>query len=403
MTVAARARAGLALLGPAFVAAIAYVDPGNVATDGQAGAEFGYLLVWVVVAANVMAGLVQYLSAKLGVVTGSTLPALLGDRLGGPARLAFWAQAELVAMITDLAEVLGGAIALHILFGLPLPLGGVLTGLVSTALLAVQSRSGQRPFERVVTALLAVIAVGFLAGLVVRPPSASATAAGLLPHFAGGDSVLAAAGVLGATVMPHVIYLHSALVGDRFGRRSDPVRVLRATRVDIGVAMTIAGGVNLAMLLLAATSLRGAQGAGSIEGVHEALGGALGGTVAGLFAVGLLASGLASTAVGGYAGSVVMAGLLHRRVPVLARRLVTLAPALALLAFGVDPDRALTLSQVVLSCGIPFALVPLVVLTGRRAVMGDQVNGPVLTTCATVVAGGVVALNLALVWLTFTR
>ena len=400
----ARVRAGAALLGPAFVASIAYVDPGNVATNVTAGARYGYLLVWVVVAANVMACLVQFLSAKLGLVTGRSLPEALRDRLPRPARLAYWGQAELVAMATDLAEVLGGAIALHILFGLPLLVGGVLTGVVSVVLLATQNRYHQRRFEQVVTGLLLVIAVGFLASMVVSAPSASAAAGGLLPRFAGADSVLLAAGMLGATVMPHAVYLHSALARDRHGKpgRARRPTLLRATKVDVGAAMLLAGAVNVAMLLLAAGALRGAAATDSLAGVHTAVGLHLGPVVALLFALGLLASGLASTAVGCYAGAVIMDGLLRRRIPLLARRVITLIPALTVLAAGVDPTRAMVISQVVLSFGIPFALVPLVVLTARRDVMGGERNNRWTTGAACVVTAAVVTLNLTLVYLTVT-
>ena len=399
---ARRARARAALFGPAFVASIAYVDPGNVATNVTAGAEYGYLLVWVVVAANLMACLVQYLSAKLGLVTGLSLPEALRDRMPKAGRLSYWGQAELVAMATDLAEVLGGAIALNILFDLPLLLGGLITGVVSTALLAVQNRSGQRSFERVITGLLAVIAVGFFAGLFVSPPSLQDTLGGLRPAFDGTNSVLLAAGMLGATVMPHAVYLHSALARDRHGRpdRTRLRTLLTATRYDVGAAMLLAGAVNLAMLLLAATALQGADTGGSLQGAHEAVSVNLGSTVALLFALALLASGLASTAVGCYAGAVVMEGLLRRRVPLLLRRTVTLIPALIVLAAGVDPTAALVISQVVLSFGIPFALIPLAILTAKRSVMGPAVNHRATTLTAVLVVSVVVALNVALLYLT---
>ncbi|ALG06280.1 Nramp family divalent metal transporter [Kibdelosporangium phytohabitans] len=399
-----RFRAGAALLGPAFVAAIAYVDPGNVATNTAAGATYGYLLVWVVVVANVMAGLVQYLSAKLGLVTGLSLPEAVRDRLSRPTRLAYWAQAEVVAMATDLAEVLGGAIALNLLFDLPLLVGGLITGVVSTALLVVQDRAGQRPFERVITGLLLIIAIGFAAGLFVSPPSGPGVLGGLLPQFAGSESVLLAAGMLGATVMPHAVYLHSALARDRHGTQTGPTlgRLLNATRYDVGVAMVFAGAVNLAMLLLAAGALSGIDGVDSLSGVHAAIGQHLGTGIALLFAVGLLASGLASTSVGCYAGAVVMGGLLRRRIPLLVRRVLTLLPAVVLLAFNVDPSWALVISQVVLSFGIPFALIPLVRLTSARGLMGGNVNHRVTTALAWVVAALVIALNLALIYLTVT-
>ena len=393
------------LLGPAFVAAIAYVDPGNVAANLSAGAGYQYLLVWVLVAANATAVIVQYLSAKLGVVTGRTLPELLGERLPRAGRLAFWAQAELVAAATDLAEVIGGAVALQILFGIPLPPGGVLIGAVSVAILALQSARGQRTFEAVVMALLAVITVGFVAGVVVSPVDWGEAAEGLVPRFADSGSVLLAASMLGATVMPHAIYLHSALARDRHGATADPARIRRlltATRIDVVLALLIAGSVNIAMLLLAASSLSGVAGTDTIEGAHAAIGTALGPLIATVFGVGLLASGLASTSVGAYAGATIMAGLLHVSIPLLVRRVVTLIPALVILGLGVDPTLALVLSQVALSLGIPFVLVPLVVLTGRRAVLGDFANTLPLRVAAVVVTVLIVALNVTLLVLTVT-
>ena len=393
------------LLGPAFVAAIAYVDPGNVAANLTAGARYGYLLVWVLVAANLIAVLVQYQSAKLGLVTGSSLPELLGRRLPTTRRRAFWVQAELIAAATDLAEVIGGAIALHLLFGIPLLAGGVIVGLVSIGLLAVQSRHGQRPFELVIGALLVVITIGFLTGLVVSPLSASGIAGGLVPRFDGPDSVLLAASMLGATVMPHAVYLHSSLSRDRHGVQTDDGvlrRLLRATRWDVITALAVAGAVNISMLLIAAASLGGVPGTDSIEGAHAAITASLGPVVGVVFAVGLLASGLASTSVGAYAGAAIMGGLLHVKVPLLARRVVTLIPALAILAIGVEPTTALVVSQVVLSLGIPFALVPLIRLTGDRRVMGDHVDRPLTRIAAWVAVSLVVVLNVALVVLTFT-
>jgi manganese transport protein len=396
-------RAGSALLGPAFVAAIAYVDPGNVASNISSGARFGYLLVWVVVLANLMAVLVQYLSAKLGLVTGLSLPEALRERMSVRTRVAFWLQAEVVAVATDLAEVVGGAIALNLLFELPLLLGGVITGGVSMVLLAVQDRGGQRSFERVITGLLLVIAIGFLASLFVEPPSASAIANGLIPRFDGGDSVLIAAAMLGATVMPHAVYLHSGLVRDRHGHHTGSrLRgLLRATKIDVGIAMVLAGAVNLGMLLLAATNLQGRQGVDSIEGAHAAVSQALGPGIALFLAIGLLASGLASTSVGAYAGAMIMQGLLRKRVPLLLRRVVTLIPALVVLAAGADPSQALVVSQVVLSFGIPFALAPLIRLTSDARLMGEDVNSRLTTTLGWLVAAVIIVLNVALIYLTF--
>lgn len=391
------------LLGPAFVAAIAYVDPGNVAANVSAGAQFGFLLVWVIVAANLMACLVQYLSAKLGLVTGRSLPEAVGGRMSRKTRLAYWVQAELVAMATDLAEVVGGAIALYLLFDLPLLVGGVITGAVSLILLIVKDVRGQRVFERVITGLLMVIAIGFLTSLFAASPPVGAAAEGLIPRFDGAESVLLAAAMLGATVMPHAVYLHSGLARDRHGHPGpgEPRRaLLRITRWDVGIAMLVAGAVNLSMLLVAATNLQGIENTDSIEGAHAAVQSTLGSTVALLFAIGLLASGLASSSVGAYAGAMIMQGLLRRSVPLFARRLITLIPALVILAVGVDPSRALVLSQVVLSFGIPFALIPLVRLTADRALMGADVNHRVTTALGWIVAGLITVLNVVLIYLT---
>lgn len=417
------------LIGPALVAGVAYLDPGNVASNMTAGARYGYLLVWVVVLGNVMAWLIQYLSAKLGIVTGRSLPETLGLRMRNRwGRRAYWLQAELVAMATDIAEVIGGAVALNLLFGVPLLWGGVITGTVSIALLLIQSRRGARPFEFVVIGLLAIIAIGFSFGVFVAPPDPAGVVAGLVPRFEGTDSVLLAASILGATIMPHAIYAHSALARDRFAPSPSPSprpgadaspgaridipleelrgiptrRLLRATKWDVTIAMLIAGTVNLCILLLAAANLAGVPGTDSLEGAHAALAAGLGPLVATLFAVGLLASGLASTSVGAYAGAEIMHGLLHIRVPLLARRLVTLIPALVILAIGFDPTVALVLSQVVLSFGIPFALIPLVALTAKADVLGGYRNR-VWTTIAGVAASVfLIALNAILLWLVLT-
>ncbi len=389
------------LLGPAFVAAVAYVDPGNVATNTAAGATYGYLLLWVLVGATLMAGLVQYLSAKVGWLTGESLPALVGARTSDRARRAYWVQAELVAVATDLAEIVGGAVALDLLFGLPPVVGALITTTVSTALLFLQDRRSQQTFERVITGMLAIVTIGFLAGLVVSPPDPVAATAGLLPRLQGANSGLLAVGMLGATVMPHAIYLHSALVRDRHGRAdADRARsVLKIIRLDVVLAMIVAGSVNLGMLLVAASTLFGLEIDG-LEAFHAGLGAALGPGIAFLFALALLASGLASTSVGGYAGAVIMDGLLHRRIPLVARRLITAVPALILLAAGLDPTRLLIWSQVVLSFGIPFALVPLVRISADRALMQlVPTRRPVIVT-AWVVVGIVIGLNAALVVLT---
>ena len=431
------------LIGPALVAGVAYLDPGNVASNMTAGAQYGYLLVWVVVLGNVMAWLIQYLSSKLGIVTGRSLPEVLGGRIRNPwARRAYWLQAELVAMATDLAEVIGGAVALNLLFGVPLIWGGLITGTVSIVLLVLQSRRGPRTFEFVIMGLLVIIAVGFTVGVFVAPPDPAGVVAGLVPRFADANSVLLAASILGATIMPHAIYAHSALSRDRFathrgeqagarvstsstgtawhgfgvrrGTDAEPELLpgtatavptnllIRATRWDVSIAMAIAGTVNLCILLLAAVNLSGVEGTDSLEGAYAALGAALGPAIATLFAVGLLASGLASTSVGAYAGAEIMYGLLHVRVPLILRRLVTLVPALAILWLGFDPTLSLVLSQVVLSFGIPFALVPLVALTAKAGVLGRWKNHWAMTAAGIAASVFLITLNGVLLWLVFT-
>jgi manganese transport protein len=396
-------RSGLLMLGPAFVAAVAYVDPGNFATNIAAGATYGYLLCWVVVGANLMAVLVQYLAAKASIATGRTLPQLCRDHFRRSTSTGLWAQAELVAIATDLAEVVGGAIALNLLFGIPLLLGGVITGAVSFALLIYQSKRGQRPFEAAIIGLLAVVLIGFVVSTIQSHPSGSGIVSGLVPRLDGTESLVLAAGMLGATVMPHAIWLHGALVTDRHWKSirsaSGKQRVLRATRVDVAVAMALAGAVNLSMVVLAAASLKG-TGADSLDAAHAAIGERLGSLAALLFALALLASGFASSSVGTYAGSVILEGFWKRHVPLAVRRLITLIPALLILAIGIDPSRALVVSQVVLSFGIPCVLWPLVRLTASKRVMGPLVNRWPTTLTACLVATAVTALNVVLIVLT---
>jgi manganese transport protein len=394
--VRATRRRRLALFGPAFVAAIAYVDPGNFATNVSAGARFGYLLLWVIVSANLMAMLVQSLSAKLGLATGRSLPANCREHYRRPVVLGLWLQAEVVAMATDLAEVVGGAIALHLLFGIPLFTGGLITGAVAFLLLALQTR-GDRRFIVAVTALFCVILVAFLLLVVRVPIDPAGAASGLIPRFDGVTSLILATGILGATVMPHAIYLHSALVpstirAETVGQRR---RALKAQRIDVLSAMGLAGLVNASMLLVAAALFAGSalSGTDTLEGAHAGFGTALDGSAALLFALALLASGFASASVGTYAGQVIMEGFLRRRIPLFARRALTLFPALLILGLGVDPTGALVVSQVVLSFGIPFALIPLLLLTRRRDLMGELVNERRTTVVAALVAGVIITLN----------
>jgi manganese transport protein len=394
-------RSWLLLLGPAFVAAVAYIDPGNFATNFAGGGIAGYALVWVVVAANLVAVLVQSLSAKLGLATGRDLAELCRDSYPGGVVRLLWAQAELVAMATDVAEVIGGAIALQILFGMPLLLGGLVTGTVAFALLGLQM-AGHRRFELVVAGLLAVVVVGIGYVAVHARIDPAPLVHGFVPQWPHGAVAVVATGILGATVMPHVIYLHSALVAHRPARAAagsqDGMqrRALRFQRIDIGVALGLAGLVNLAMLV-AAAALFGASGMqADLASVAGGLGTVLGGAAATAFAVALLASGFASSGVGTFAGQVVMQGFLRRRVPVWLRRSVTLLPALVVLLLGVDPTRALVVSQVVLSFGIPFALVPLVHLTARRDLMGALVNRRLTTAAASAVGAAIIAVNAGL-------
>ncbi|MGY1620510.1 Nramp family divalent metal transporter [Geodermatophilus sp. SYSU D00691] len=403
--VRATRRRRLALFGPAFVAAMAYVDPGNFATNVSAGAQYGYLLLWVIVSANLMAMLVQSLSAKLGLATGLSLPQNCRKRYRRPVVLGLWVQAELVAMATDLAEVMGGAIALHLLFGLDLFTGGVLTGAVAFLLLALQTR-GDRRYIGAVTVFFAVILVAFLLLVLRVDIDPASVAGGLVPRFDGVASLVLATGILGATVMPHAIYLHSALVpstttATTVGQRR---RALRAQRMDVTAAMSLAGLVNASMLIVAAALFAGSSMAGTdtLEGAHAGFGSALDGSAALLFALALLASGFASTSVGTYAGQVIMEGFLERRIPLFLRRALTIFPALAILALGVEPTWALVVSQVVLSFGIPFALVPLLLLTRRRDVMGELVNQRRTTVAAAVVATVIIALNAVLLFLLFS-
>jgi manganese transport protein len=391
-----RLRAILSILGPAFVACVAYVDPGNFATNIAGGAKFGYLLLWVLLAANLMAMLIQNLSAKIGIATGHNLPELCRLHFRRPVSVGLWIQAELIAMATDLAEFVGAAIALNLLFGVPMFVAGLMTAVVAFGILALQGR-GYRRFELVIAGLLAVIILGFLYDTLRIGFDAGDAARGFVPGFQGTESVLLATGILGATVMPHVIYLHSALTQHRIAVRDDAERreLLRFQRLDVTIAMGLAGLVNISMLVIAAALFhsRGLTGVDSINAAHSQFGKLVGDGSAIAFALALLASGLASSSVGTFAGQVVMQGFIARTIPILLRRAITMAPALIVLALGLDPSRSLVISQVVLSFGIPFALVPLVLLTRRRDVMGALVNRGATTAVAALVAALIIALN----------
>ena len=390
-------RAVLPFLGPAFVAAVAYVDPGNFATNVAAGSQFGYMLLWVILASNLMAMLIQTMSAKLGIATGMNLPEVCRAQYPTPVSRALWVQAEVIAMATDLAEFLGAALGFYLLFGIPLFWAGVLTGVFSFGILALQSR-GARPLEIVITMLVGVILVGFAIQFFLSDPSPSGIGKGLvIPGFEGTESVLLATGILGATVMPHVIYLHSALTQRRVVGRSEEERrrIFRFERIDVIIAMSIAGVINMSMLIMAAGVFhaRGLTGVEDIDEVFHRLGDLVGSNAQYAFGAALLASGLSSSSVGTLAGQVVMQGFIDRQIPLFLRRGLTMAPALVVLAIGVNPSRALVLSQVVLSFGIPFALIPLLGFCRRRDLMGGLVNHRATTAVATVVVVLIVVLN----------
>jgi manganese transport protein len=395
----------LPFIGPAFVACVAYIDPGNFATNIAGGAKYGYTLLWVIVASNLMAMLIQTLSAKLGIATGRNLPEVCRERFSRRTSRGLWVQAEIIAMATDLAEFLGAAIGFHLLFGIGLFPATLITGATTFAILGLQN-FGFRPFEAVIMGFVGVIAACYIAELwLAGPPLGIVAKHAVLPQFNGGESVLLAVGILGATVMPHVIYLHSALTQNRIVPRDEREagRLYRYTRIDVVIAMSIAGIINMSMLIVAADVFFGSGllNIDSLDGAHRTLEPILGNASSELFALALIASGLSSSTVGTLAGQVVMQGFIQRRIPVLIRRLVTMLPAFVVIAIGVDPSRTLVISQVVLSFGIPFALIPLVIFTSRRDVMGALVNHKVTTAFAAVVAFAISALNVFLLAQTF--
>ena len=396
-----KARRLVTLLGPAFVAAVAYIDPGNFATNFSAGALFGYSLVWVVVLANLVAMLVQYESAKLGVASGRDLPEICRERFPRAVSRGLWVQAELVTMATDVAEFVGAAVGLNLLFGIPLFPAGLITAVIAFGILELSQR-GHRPFELAIVGLLGIVVLGLGYDLLAVGTDPAGIAGGLVPSFAGPESVLLAAGIVGATVMPHVIYLHSALTKSRNRCDDDEsrLRLMRYHRIDVVVALSIAGLVNLTMVFIAASVFAGTDllDGDGIVGAHRELGRMVGGGAALAFAVALLASGLSSSSVGTYAGQVVMQGFIRRRIPLFLRRAVTMLPALLILATGLPVTASLVVSQVVLSFGIPFALVPLAIVTSRRDVMGVLVNRRSTTCAMWLVTVAISALNVYLIW-----
>lgn len=389
-------------LGPAFIACVAYIDPGNFATNIQGGAQFGYLLLWVVVASNLMAMLVQALSAKLGIATGMNLAEVCREQFPRPVVWAMWAIMEVVAMATDLAEFLGAALGFNLLFGMPLFVAALLTGVTTFAILALERR-GFRPLEAVISAMVGVIAVSYVIETILdRPDWGQIAYHAVVPRFGGAESVLLATGILGATVMPHVVFLHSALTQGRVVVR-DPVQLRRLFRfecVDVTLAMGLAGLVNGAMLIMAAATFfeKGLTSVGTIQAAHQTLTPLLGQASSWVFAISLLASGLSSSTVGTMSGQVIMQGFLYRQIPIWVRRLVTMLPALVVIGIGLEPTRTLVISQVVLSFGLPFALVPLVAFTARSDLMGVLVNRRATTVVAGLVTLLIIGLNLFLLY-----
>jgi manganese transport protein len=397
-----RLRATTGLLGPAFVASVAYVDPGNFATNFAGGAQHGYELVWVIVMASLMAVLVQYLTAKAGLSTGRSLPELCRERFGRRANVLLWLQAEVVAMATDLAEFVGAAVGINLLFGIALFPAGLITAVVAFVILGLESR-GYRRFELAVIALLCLVGLGFVyLFFAAGGQSYPRIAAGLVPHITGADTLSLTVAIIGATVMPHVVYLHSALQRGRIRAAGAEERrtLLRYNRWDCFTGLGLAGLVNLSMLCIAAALFHrnGLTGISQLGSVHAHLATEVGGAAALAFGVALMASGLSSSSVGTYAGQVVMAGFMNWRIPLLARRALTMAPSLIVLALAVDTSQALVLSQIVLSFGIPFALIPLLLITRDRITMTDMPNRTLTTTLMTATTVIVTALNTGLLY-----
>jgi manganese transport protein len=402
----------MAMLGPAFVASVAYVDPGNVAANLSAGATYGYALVWVLATASLMAMVIQYQSAKLGLVTGRTLPQAMADRFASRSHrqavtltFGYGLQAFVIAIATDLAEVVGGALGLYLLFGLPLWAGSIIVGVVAILLLWVLRTRGERVFEAGIGALLLIVALGFLGALFFRPPDWSATFAGLVPSVPASEAWTLIAAMLGATVMPHAIYLHSALAIDRHrpdGVLTSPIRrLLKVQRVDVALALVLSGSVNISMLLLGAVALQGGGG-DTIQSAHAIFGVELGPLAAAIFGIGLLASGIGSAVVGTHAGSRILKDLNVWHVSPTLRRLITIGPAVLLLFTGVSATEVLIWSQVVLSFGVALAAAPLAVVTADRRVMGEHVDKPWQQVLNWVVVALIVSLNVVVLWVGFS-
>ncbi len=399
---AVASRKGILLfLGPAFVASIAYMDPGNFATNISAGSDFGYMLIWVILWSNIMAQVIQYLSAKLGIATGRTLPQLCRERFSRPVAMFLWAIAEIVAMATDLAEFLGAALGIYLLFHIPLLAAAAITGVIVFGILAIE-RFGFRKLEYTIMGFVGAILASYLFEVFISKPEWGSIAYHTAVPLIGSDSIYLAVGMLGATVMPHVIYLHSALVLPRVREGHNKKKHLAHTRWDVLIAMNLAFLINAAMVIMAAAVFfaNGAKVSG-IEDAHATLTPLLGGAASAVFAFALLCSGLSSSTVGTMAGQVIMEGFLNVKFPIFLRRLITMLPAFVVIAAGFDPLQILILSQVVLSFGIPFALVPLIMFTADKKLMGDEANQKKTTIVASIIAGVIILLNLLLLYQTF--
>jgi manganese transport protein len=394
----------LPFLGPAFIASVAYIDPGNFATNIQAGAQYGYLLLWVILSSNLIAMLIQSLSAKLGIASGKNLAEHCRENFPRPVVVGMWILMELVAMATDLAEFIGAALGFNLLFGIPLWLAGIITAIATFLILGLE-RYGFRPLEAIITALVSIVAVSYLLETILDRPAWGLVAFHtFVPQFHGAESVLLATGILGATVMPHAIFLHSALTQDRIVTK-DPKQMKRLYRfeiVDVLIAMGLASLINLAMLVMAASTFfnKGITTVGTIQEAHRTLEPLLGPAAGWIFAISLLAAGLSSTSVGTMAGQVIMQGFLRKQIPVWVRRLITIVPSLLVIISGLEPTRTLVISQVVLSFGLPFAVIPLVMFTRRKDIMGSLVNSRLVTTLASCVAVLIVGLNIYLLYQT---
>lgn len=404
LTAKARDSSGFCLLYPAFIAAIAYIDPGNFATNISAGSKYGYMLLWVILFSNLMAFLIQVLSAKLGIATGKNLPEIARDRYPKWVSAGLWIQGELVIMATDLAEFIGAALGLNLLFGIPMIEAAIIAAIGSFAILELQRR-GYRALEAGIAGLLFVVVIAFALQTFFAKPDAASVLEGLfIPKIDGMDSVLLATGILGATVMPHAIYLHSALTKRRVVGKTDNERkkIFKFETIDILIAMVIAGAINASMLIVAAALFfKNGLYVEDLDVAYQQFGHFIGPASAILFGIGLLAAGLSSSSVGTLSGDIIMQGFIRYRIPLYLRRFITIIPPMIIIISGINATEALVWSQVVLSFGIAFALVPLIMFTSNKRLMGVLTNRKWVTALAWLIAVLVIALNLFVIYDSF--